>query len=674
LCLEKGEKTASHPPSITILDALIRLAKERKNELFSIAIRMSMKRSYLRSVKISLLAFVLMTTLSACSRVSTQSATTAETQNIESDPAMAQVDKETLEKVKSKLLVLVDAAKKSANPYSVNYLSSDLYLKASAASAGGDFSTANILYSTLLELTDDDYVKTKYAVSLIRAGDLTTAEQLLIAIYNKDSKNHKVALVLAGVHTGLGKLQEAQTIYQSILKHQVAHEDACVFLSKSLVVEDKTQKAIEVLEKCQMKAPKVGVFSYYIGKIYVDKANFQKARQYFEKALKYEPEFARAVLALGIIHEEANKNEKAVELYKKFLSANPNDKNVLSRLVQTLFSMEKYNEVLTFAERLSDLEPDNLNLKVKLGILYSDNKKFDKAISIFKDLLSFAPSSDKILYYLGAIYQETKQFDSAIDVFSKVPSSSALFQDASVQIAHMMSAVAKDRLLQLEDQSYQDKMFSFLEDKIKEMPGLKVELAVVKAGYFEAIEKFADASNTLEQVKSDSKFSAKHQYYLASLYDQQKRYEKSDSILKDLITIDPEHSDALNLLGYSYIEREENLDDAYRMVIKALDIKPNDGYYRDSLGWYFYKKGQMQKALKEIEFAHKIVPEDPTISMHYAIILKNLNKLVDSKKMFEKAIRLTRSSQERKTIEGFLDSMSDVRVPASSDVVQKSKD
>ena len=161
---------------------------------------------------------------------------------------------------------------------------------------------------------------------------------------------------------------------------------------------------------------------------------------------------------------------------------------------------------------------------------------------------------------------------------------------------------------------------------------------------------------------------------MASLYDQQKRYEKSDSILKDLITIDPEHSDALNLLGYSYIEREENLDEAYRMVIKALDIKPNDGYYRDSLGWYFYKKGQMQKALKEIEFAHKIVPEDPTISMHYAIILKNLNKLVDSKKMFEKAIRLTRSSQERKTIEGFLDSMSDVRVPASSDVVQKSKD
>jgi predicted RNA polymerase sigma factor len=82
----------------------------------------------------------------------------------------------------------------------------------------------------------------------------------------------------------------------------------------------------------------------------------------------------------------------------------------------------------------------------------------------------------------------------------------------------------------------------------------------------------------------------------------------------------------------------------------------------------------MQKALKEIQFAHKIVPDDSTISMHYAIILKNLNKQVDSKKMFEKAVRLTRSSQERKTIERFLEQMSDVRVPASDEIVQKSKD
>jgi len=643
-------------------------------DFFSLAIRKSMKRSYLRSVKISLLAFLVMSTLGACSRVSSRNSIVADAQAIGTDTAIAQVDQETLEKVKSKLLVLVDAAKKSANPYSVNYLSSDLYLKASAASAGGDFSTANILYSTLLELTDDDYVKTKYAVSLIRAGDLTTAEQLLHTIYSKDQKNHKVALVLAGVHTGLGKLKEAQVIYQSILKQQVSHEDACVFLSKSLVVEDKMDQAIGVLEKCQSKAPKVGVFSYYIGKIYVDKANFQKARKYFEKALKHEPDYSRAVLALGIIHEEANQNERAVDLYKKFLNSNPNDKNVLSRLVQTLFSMERYNNVLSYAERLSDLEPDNLNLKVKLGILYSDNKRFDKAISIFKDLLSFAPSSDKILYYLGAIYQETKQFDAAIDVFSKVPSSSVLFQDASVQIAHMMSAVAKERLLQLEDKSYQSKFFAYINDKVQEMPGLKIELTVVKAGYYEGIENFAAASNELESVRNDGKFSAKHHYYLASLYDQQKIYEKSDSILKDLISIDPENSDALNLLGYSYIERGENLDEAYRMVIKALDIKPNDGYYRDTLGWYFYKKGQMQKALKEIQFAHKIVPDDSTISMHYAIILKNLNKQVDSKKMFEKAVRLTRSSQERKTIERFLEQMSDVRVPASDEIVQKSKD
>jgi Tfp pilus assembly protein PilF len=160
---------------------------------------------------------------------------------------------------------------------------------------------------------------------------------------------------------------------------------------------------------------------------------------------------------------------------------------------------------------------------------------------------------------------------------------------------------------------------------------------------------------------------------LANLYDLQKDYEKSDAILKDLIQMDPENSDALNLLGYSYIERDENMDDAYRMIIKAIDIKPNDGYYRDTLGWYFYKKGQFKKAFKEIEFAHKIVPNDSTITMHYGIILKHMSKLSESRQMLEKAAKLTQSTQERKVIERYLEQIGDVRIPASDEVVQKSQ-
>ncbi len=148
-------------------------------------------------------------------------------------------------------------------------------------------------------------------------------------------------------------------------------------------------------------------------------------------------------MALGLVHEEQNKKQKAINIYKKYLKQKPNDTLILSRMVQLMFSQERFKRPLPTLSDLSDLDPDDLNLKVKLGILYTDAKKYQKAIGTFRELLVRAPGNDKILYYLGAIYQETKQFENAVDFFSRVPATSGLYQDSSLQAAQMLSALAQ---------------------------------------------------------------------------------------------------------------------------------------------------------------------------------------------------------------------------------------
>ena len=568
--------------------------------------------------------------------------------------------------VKEKLGKLVEAAKKTGES-SVNYLASDFYLKASAAQVAGDYATANLLYEYLLRLTDDDFVKTKYSVSLIRAGDLESSEKYLKEIYvNSKYKNSKIGLVLAGVYTGLNKVVEARKIYKKILSKDSKNEDACVFLSKSFALEDKFSQAKKTLERCERKDRKNGVYSYYIGKQYIDKGKISQAKKYFKRSLKKQPDFSRSVLALGLIHEEKEQFEKAVKIYKKFLKKEPSDKLILSRVVQVLFQTSKYKEIIPYAERLSDLDPEDLNLKVKLGVLYTDGKQFNKALAVFKELLRAAPKSDKILYYMAAIYQEIDELENSITYFQKIPDTSALFQDSAIQVASMLSKMAMSNDYSVDEQEkYAQRFNEFVDKKVAELPKLKVEFNIIRATYYESKKDIGRAVAALKDVRSEKKFNKDHKFYLANLLEKNKQYEEAYKIIRKMLEEDPKYAYGWNFIGYSYIERGIKIEEAYGYVQKALKLKPKDGYIMDSVAWYHYQKGEYEKALEAAAKAVKWTKNDVTITKHYAAILRKVKRFDEAKKHLVKALSFATGDTERKDIYRELKDLEQIRLPAN---------
>ena len=72
----------------------------------------------------------------------------------------------------------------------------------------------------------------------------------------------------------------------------------------------------------------------------------------------------------------------------------------------------------------------------------------------------------------------------------------------------------------------------------------------------------------------------------------------------------------LNYLGYSWIDQGINLDEGMRMIRRAVEQRPDDGYIVDSLGWAYYRLGNYEEAVKHLERAVELKPEDPTINDH----------------------------------------------------------
>ena len=100
----------------------------------------------------------------------------------------------------------------------------------------------------------------------------------------------------------------------------------------------------------------------------------------------------------------------------------------------------------------------------------------------------------------------------------------------------------------------------------------------------------------------------------------------------------------------------------------ALDISPDDGYIRDSLGWYYYKTGDVKKALQELSFAHKKVPDDIEILKHLAHIHEEMKEFNKARNYLENALKHAKYKFDREEILSRIESLNDDRVPASKEI------
>lgn len=609
----------------------------------------------------SLYLSVALSLLTACSHHSENSSRIKLTEAQEEE-----MNREALSIASQRLERMVLEAKKSST--ATTYLSTDLFLKANMSLMEGDFVTASVLFKHLSVLVpEDDFVQKKYAVSLIRVGDLEGAEGVLKTLYDRN-QDERAGLILAGVYSGLDKEKEARKVYQALLKQNPKNEDACIFLSKAYAIAKENAKAFAQLSACAKTDPKNGMYDYYAGKVHLDAENLKGAIASFKKAISRQPQLSQAVNALGVIYEESEKVQEATSLYKKHLDRAPNDTGILNRIVHVLFQQEKFDEVIPYAERLADLEPDNLNLKVKLGILYTDARKYPEALSIFKDLLAMAPQSDKILYYLGAIYQEMREFQSSIEYFNQIPSSSGLYSDSSLQMANMLSTLAQEEHFANAGSQWKSAFLKHVDSKLKEIKTLSVELSVIKSGFFEGIGMYREAMESMMIVKDEKSFSVQHKYYLANLFEREKRFDDSSALIMSILDKDPKNAHAWNFLGYSLLERGEKLEVAYDYIQKALALSPDDGYIRDSLGWYYYKTGNVKKALQELHFAHKKVPDDIEILKHLAFIHEEMREFTKARSYLQNALKHAKYKSDKEEILSRIESLKDDRVPASKNV------
>jgi Flp pilus assembly protein TadD len=110
----------------------------------------------------------------------------------------------------------------------------------------------------------------------------------------------------------------------------------------------------------------------------------------------------------------------------------------------------------------------------------------------------------------------------------------------------------------------------------------------------------------------------------------------------------------LNFLGYSWIDRGENLHQALAMVQKAVDANPKSGAMIDSLGWAYYRLGQYNAAVDKLEQAVAIEAGDPDVNNHLGDAYWRVGRQTEARFQWTRVLTLEPSDKLRAEVEAKL--------------------
>ncbi len=228
---------------------------------------------------------------------------------------------------------------------------------------------------------------------------------------------------------------------------------------------------------------------------------------------------------------------------------------------------------------------------------------------IYLQLALYAKPNFSLAYYaLGEMNDQIRRHQAAADAFGQVPNEFPLWLNAQLGKAYSLNALGK-----IEDAK------ALLKELIKVHPE-DIRPYSTLGNILRANKDYADAvvyySKVIERLGPQDQAHWSAYYSRGVCYERLKEWQKAETDLQKALKLDPEQELTLNYLGYSWVDQNMNVEEAMQLIRRAVQKRPNDGYFVDSLGWAYYRQKDFAQAVKYLERAAELKPEDPVINDH----------------------------------------------------------
>jgi tetratricopeptide (TPR) repeat protein len=329
-------------------------------------------------------------------------------------------------------------------------------------------------------------------------------------------------------------------------------------------------------------------------------------------------------------------------IYRKALDLEPNNLLSLERAADHFTLTQQYTEACRFYDRANTLfvEQNNalsLPIAQKWARALVLSEQPEAALDLLEEVIRNHPSAPEPREFAGELYLQQGQLVSALAHFRI-----ALDQSGQKMEDHVRLIQLQMRLKRTDEAS---ETALKARARFPDAPGLTMLLAVALGEakrHQEAIQAFEAAEQEFSKGRAESLDSTFYLTYGAAA-ERAGMLEQSARLLKKSIALDPENAaEALNYLGFMWVDRNTNLEEAGNYIRKALGLRPNHPAYLDSLGWWYYRQGDLPAAVRELKKAlQKIRREEaPEVYEHLGEVQQKLGNTTEAITAFESALEL----------------------------------
>ena len=340
--------------------------------------------------------------------------------------------------------------------------------------------------------------------------------------------------------------------------------------------------------------------------------------------------------------QQLERSQEAFSLLEDGLKSNPNDKRLRLTYARLLVEQQRLEEARAEFTTLLQQNPEDDDLRLSLALISMEAQAWNEAQAYLRDLIERDSHVDIAHYNLGLIHEEQNDPHGALIEYSLIGPGN-----------EYLAAQARQTAIRLAEQHVSEARQHLAEARA-DQPDYAVQL------YMLEIESLAEhqqtdlawlaAQQSLEQFPGDLNLL----YTRAMLAEQRNDLGQMERDLRQIIKAEPDNSMALNALGYTLADRTTRYTEAKSLIERAHRLKPDDPAILDSLGWVYYRSGNLQQAEIYLRQALQAFP-DAEIAAHLGEVLWMQGKHQEAREIWQQSLQrqpdstILRSTMQRLT-------------------------
>ena len=333
-----------------------------------------------------------------------------------------------------------------------------------------------------------------------------------------------------------------------------------------------------------------------------------RAVQVYDRVLELEPDNEQTLIIYARLLQRQGKTDRAVGILNDALNRRPESDRVRLTYARLLVDSKQYDDALRQFARLAESAPGNADVRYAYGLLLMQTNNMEEAETQFDELVARRERLPVAYYYLGQIAEARQDIEAALAAYRKVTDGE---HRLNAQIRAAVLLAESGRLVQAR---------AHLHGLRGDNSQQAIRIYRAEAEILAKRKDFEEAMQVYNSALADFPEDTDLLYSRAMLAEKMDDLEQLERDLRAILAREPNNADALNALGYTLADRTDRHAEAYEFVKRAYELKPDDHYVIDSMGWTLYRMGRHQEALMHLRRAMAL-NGDPEIAAHLGEVL-----------------------------------------------------